>query len=179
MFDTTTWEQVGDAINFDEAPIGSVRYSPDGRFLLTAEATGTITLRDPTTYEPIGARLDGHRAPLGPGPVAVFFTPQPGSERLLSYSEDSEIILWDLESRQRIGGTWPSDRPDPTDMSADGTKLATILGDDILIWNVNPEEWFDIACRAAGRNLTRLEWEQHGPRNDEYQATCPQWPIEE
>ncbi len=32
-------------------------------------------------------------------------------------------------------------------------------------WNVNTDEWYDIACRAAGRNRTRAEWEEIGPRD--------------
>jgi DNA-binding SARP family transcriptional activator len=38
--------------------------------------------------------------------------------------------------------------------------------------------WFDIACDAVGRNMTRAEWEQFGPRDTEYRATCPQYDIE-
>ena len=49
----------------------------------------------------------------------------------------------------------------------------------LRLWNAAPESWFDEACRAAGRNLTREEWEQHGPRDAHYRATCPQWPAAE
>ena len=50
-------------------------------------------------------------------------------------------------------------------------------GENILIWNLNTDEWYDIACRAAGRNMTREEWEVLGPRDADYQATCPQFPL--
>ncbi len=33
-------------------------------------------------------------------------------------------------------------------------------GENILIWNLNTDEWYDIACRAAGRNMTQAEWEE-------------------
>ncbi len=41
------------------------------------------------------------------------------------------------------------------------------------------DEWYDIACRTAGRNMTLAEWEEIGPRDAEYQATCPQFPLED
>ena len=33
-------------------------------------------------------------------------------------------------------------------------------GENILIWNLNTDEWYDIACRAAGRKMTQAEWEE-------------------
>ncbi|MDG2112371.1 MAG: hypothetical protein P8N02_07145 [Actinomycetota bacterium] len=53
----------------------------------------------------------------------------------------------------------------------------TGIGDSFLLWNLDTSTWFDIACQAAGRNLTSEEWKQFGPRNEEYRATCPQWPA--
>lgn len=47
-----------------------------------------------------------------------------------------------------------------------------------VYWNLDDDSWYDVACQAAGRNMTRAEWEQFGPRDAEYRATCPQYPIE-
>jgi len=30
--------------------------------------------------------------------------------------------------------------------------------DHLLVWNTDPDTWPDLACRAAGRPLTREEW---------------------
>jgi hypothetical protein len=72
--------------------------------------------------------------------------------RLLSTGASS--ILWDIESRQQIADElpfwlWP--RGDS------GERGASTDGESILTWNVNTDEWYDIACRAAGRNMTRAE----------------------
>ncbi len=59
----------------------------------------------------------------------------------------------------------------------DGRATAvTAVGDEILIWNLNTSGWSDIACRAAGRNMTLAEWEQFGPQDEPYNPTCEQWP---
>jgi len=39
------------------------------------------------------------------------------------------------------------------------------------------DRWSEIACAAAGRNLTRHQWGQFGPADHEYSAICLQWPI--
>lgn len=48
----------------------------------------------------------------------------------------------------------------------------------VQVWNLDMSEWPEIACRAAGSNLTRDEWAQWGPRDEDYRAICPQYPIE-
>jgi hypothetical protein len=44
-----------------------------------------------------------------------------------------------------------------------------------VLWDADPADWAATACRIAGRNLTRAEWDQyfHGRP---YRVTCPQWP---
>ena len=46
-------------------------------------------------------------------------------------------------------------------------------------WRLDPSTWKDLACRAAGRNLTIAEWQQYGPQGEPYHQTCPQWPTGE
>ena len=41
------------------------------------------------------------------------------------------------------------------------------------------DEWFDAACLAAGRNLTRAEWADHIGADEPYRATCDRWPPSE
>lgn len=36
--------------------------------------------------------------------------------------------------------------------------------------------WTDRACRIAGRNLTRAEWDRFFPTRP-YEITCRQWPA--
>jgi hypothetical protein len=45
-----------------------------------------------------------------------------------------------------------------------------------MVWNLNTDEWAEIACRAAGRNMTVEEWDQFGPEDEPYRATCEEWP---
>ena len=54
----------------------------------------------------------------------------------------------------------------------------TEFGDTLSIWNLDTSTWFDTACDAVGRNMTPAEWDQFGPRDTEYRATCSQYPID-
>ena len=170
LWDTDSWEHVIDFSAGDGDGVSAAAFAPSGE-LVTADPSGTIVVRDPETHEPIGSPLIGHRGEVGPLWISTDGT------RLLSKSDDGSI-LWDIATRTRIGDAFPAINLWPGPDSSDRAVSLFVEDDSILIWNLNTDEWYDIACRAAGRNMTRAEWEELGPRDAEYQATCPQFPLE-
>jgi len=61
----------------------------------------------------------------------------------------------------------------------DGTRFITAPagpGESVVLWDVNLADWEAMACRIAGRNLSRTEWDQYLP-GQPYRVTCPQWPA--
>ena len=42
--------------------------------------------------------------------------------------------------------------------SPTGRYLVTATEDQLLVWEIDPDSWPDIACAAAGRSLTAAEW---------------------
>ena len=46
------------------------------------------------------------------------------------------------------------------------------------MWDIDPASWREKACTVAGRNLTKLEWQQYMPPDEQYRATCPAYPVE-
>jgi WD40 repeat protein len=56
--------------------------------------------------------------------------------------------------------------------SPNGKMLAAGSYGAIVLWEVGVEEWQARACRVAGRNLTRAEWEAYF-HNTDYRLTCP------
>ena len=171
VYDTDTWDLAMGPTAPGDAPITIVEYSPNDRFLLAGDSTGTITLLDPESLAPIGAPLIGHRSQLGPAFLAVFFGPD--NRRLVTKAED-ELAFWDLETRQQIGDFWPGERGGG---SPDGRFAVSFLDEDVIIWDIDTDNWFDTACRAAGRNMTQEEWERFGPKDEEYRATCSNYGL--
>ncbi len=58
------------------------------------------------------------------------------------------------------------------------SKYVTIADNRLQVWNFDVDHYPDMACQAAGRNMTAEEWKLYGPRNEACHATCAQWPAE-
>lgn len=166
VWDTRTWSPI-----YDEAPVVSVRYSPDGKLLVTMQGDGSLALRDPDTHE-----IDEQFVGLGSVgvPDAPFYFRSDG--KYLVSTPDGAPRLWDLEAGEQIGDPFPND-PDNLIGGADGSPLLVTAVDGYrLIWDLRVDSWREIACQLAGRNLTLAEWDQFGPTDQPHHATCPEWP---
>ena len=52
-----------------------------------------------------------------------------------------------------------------------------MLDSEVGIWNYDVDSWSTLACDLAGRNMTLREWDDFGPSDEPYRATCPQFPA--
>ena len=130
------------------------------------QADGNI---DAVTFE----RLQGE----GRADESPWFS---SDSKLMITTFDGSVRLWDVASGTQIGDPFPHDSTeDAGGAEGEVLRLATASGQHILVWNLDTSSWFDIACQAAGRNMTRVEWDQFGPRDTDYGAPCPQYEIEE
>jgi DNA-binding SARP family transcriptional activator/WD40 repeat protein len=168
IWDTATFAPVAVAPRDSYA----LDYSPDGRFVITSTLQdNAIVVRNADDLQPVGARLVGH--------VSLPFraTVHPEGERLVTSGNDG-VRLWDLASGAELASFEPSADPAVARanatpwVSSDGRHMVTADPTHLYIWRLDPTEWPSLACRAAGRDLTREEWEQFGP-DDEYRRTCP------
>ena len=155
----------------DETDVFGVKFSPDGRWLVTLNGEGSLELRDGRTFEIVRTMVGTTLAQVNDADIRFV------GDELLFARVDGSARLWDLASGQAIGDPFPNDEG-VRGLPVDGSQsLVTGVGPDALIWNIDTTTWFDLACRAAGRNLTRQEWEQFGPADAPYEATCAQWPL--
>ena len=95
---------------------------------------------------------------------------------ILFSAADGAPRLWHFESGRQIGKPLPLQADGRPSAIADDHELrvATPYDGDALIWNLDISEWVELACRAAGRNMTQAEWTTFGPRDTGYRATCPE-----
>ena len=142
-----------------------VRFSPDGR-LLAVTSPHYTQLWDVAKRRRIGPPLRGHEG--------VVFTSEfsPDGRTLATSGSDGSVILWDVESRRSLGKL-----PGPlgqisSRFTPDGQRLFVLheLG-AAQRWEVSPDAWSKHACRVAGRELTRAEWEELVPDQD-YRRVC-------
>ena len=131
---------------------------------------GSMQRFDPISLEPVGPPLVGHNAGAGQ------FVFDESLERLATLGIADGVRVWDLESGEQLGRELPG-RPISIELSQDARILTTARDDGVSLWNYDTDAWADIACQAAGRNLTEAEWEAVGPRTIERRTTCPQYPL--
>jgi len=145
-------------------------YAPDGDLVATGSADGRVALLDGDSLAATGP------ATVGAGVVAPVGFTADGSV-LATTGDDRTVRLYDVATRQQIGVPFPKGTTyGKAALSSDGTMLLSGSADGLVIWDVDPASWVRRACAAAGRNLTRAEWDRFLP-GVAYRSTCPSWPA--
>ena len=170
VWDTETWREV-DFLGGDVAPLSAIEHIPQGNLVaLTTDAGDVVLLDAETGTERI--TISGLISTGGTATAAF------SSDGRLMLSALPEIVrLWDTTTGEQIGVPFRNEANAPRVQSGAVLRLVTETGDNIHVWDLDTSGWFDRACAAAGRNMTRAEWEQFGPRDVEHRATCPQWDL--
>jgi len=173
-YDLATLELIGERFTSEEGFHG-LAFTSDGEMAVTLNFTSRLLeLRTGDTLEVLAS------APVTSGFLSI------GAENPDILAGDRYAViggapggatLWDLETLEQIGEPFPhvTDFRQPG-VASDAKILATTVEGGAVLWNVDVEQWPEMACRAAGRNMTLDEWEQFGPHGEPYRATCPQWP---
>jgi WD40 repeat protein/class 3 adenylate cyclase/energy-coupling factor transporter ATP-binding protein EcfA2 len=164
-------------------------FSPDDKVLAVESSPSTLGNFAVTLLDVADGRRQRPVLPYGKGLGLAFLD----SGRVLlttSGSRGSQVAqLWDMATLQPIGeplpagalgGTWATQGWGAfVDASPDGKRFVTWGAGPTqgpVLWDADPADWAATACRIAGRNLTRAEWDQYF-QGRPYHATCPQWPA--
>ena len=108
--------------------------------------------------------------------------PVPSAARISAFSQDGawlassnngKIGLWNGRTGAFVGSAQVNDEV-AVGFSEDSSTMviASVDGDTVTTWDLRPETWVAAACEAAGRNLTKEEWQAALP-NRSYQKVCP------
>jgi WD40 repeat protein len=159
--------------------IRAIAFSADGHWLATGSADTTARLWNMTRNPPAPLpyiELAGHNDEVRAIAISA------DSRWLVTGSEDGTARMWDLKLRDpgldsimlagHRGPIWA------VGISADGSWIAT-GGQDATarLWRMTPlTDATQIACRIAGRNLSRSEWEDYLGKDTPYRRTCAEWP---
>ena len=171
--------QIGEPFAEEHPEVENIAFNPAGSIIAAVDSDGTIILwdvSDPAVPEQIGEPLTGHTGSVW----SVAFSPD--GNILASASADNTIILWEVSNPTNPVRltvlTGHTNEIFSVAFDKAGTHLASGgLDNTIILWDLNPSSWVEKACQRAGRNLTLAEWKQYFPE-EEYHATCEQWPSE-
>ena len=161
-----------------EGGVEAIRYGPNRSSIFITRRDGVIEERNATSYELI-RQMAGQERPTG-GADSLPVPVDPERDLWMTIFAGHPRLL-DPNTGVQIGATFPHDDRAILIGTSDGhdgapMQLVTAVDGTARVWNLATETWFDLACAAAGRNLTEEEWELLGPRDSDYQVTCAQWP---
>jgi WD40 repeat protein len=165
---TDSWEMVDSGIPAGDA--AAATFSLDGKSLATTDLDGRVTLRDPVTFEELRV-MDGAMG------FATFVNQAFSDDgRYLLSVHGTTAVLWDTASGRPIGDPIVSlQGSGPVALAGEHTIFLGASEQWIELWHLDVDEYPSLACRAAGRNLTPAEWDELGPQDEPYHATCSEW----
>ena len=148
----------------------AIDVAPDSRLVGVATQDGKVLFLDARSGKPTQPPIQA-----ATGNIAyVSFSPDGRS--LAVGAADNAVSVWDLRSRKRLGnpfGPYPGIIP-ATEFEPNGRLLIGLL-ENAVEWPTDVRTWERFACRAAGRDLTRQEWNDLVP-NRPYRQVCPHAP---
>ena len=157
-----------------EKPIWAAM-SADGRHAAVTGMTGQVEILDLKFGQPVSPPTEAHET----GAYWASFSPD-GSQ-LLTNAQDGSVLLWDVrtarvEASARVTGRNPTAAaPSAAQFMSDGRTvlIAPEFGHAVYLWDPSTQRALDVACRMAGRDLTRTEWTENFP-GQAFRPTCPE-----
>ncbi len=149
-----------------ESAIGTLDFSPDGKYLITAsgpaaqiwdwnKGTGVIRFQHEAEIAAVAYSRDG---------------------KILATASGNTARLWNAATGVEIGSIIHDQVVTRVAFAPDGKALATASDDGVVqvsLWR--PQGLLDEACARLTRNLTPEEWRQY-LGNEPYRKTCPNLP---
>jgi WD40 repeat protein len=149
--------------------VRSVAWAPDGELLATGEYNGKGQLWSTKSWKRVGPALEGHERRL----LELEFSPD--GSLLSSSGADGTVRLWDVATRRAVGSPLKVEEDNvfvATTLAPSGDRLFAVSSQRRAVsWNISPAAWKRHACRVAGRELTRREWEEALPDRP-YRPVC-------
>ncbi len=155
--------------------ISGAAFTPDEQEIVAVGGEGDIWVLNAVTLEHVRNLQDADVATEHAAQAPVF---TPDGEWMFS-AADGVARVWHYESGRQLGQPFPS-QPGGLPyavVAGEILRVVTPFEGNALVWDVDVERWVDVACSAAGRNLTPAEWELFGPRDTAYRATCAEYAV--
>ena len=181
--DVILWDVASGRPRGRPQPGGGVAFRGDGVVVAVSPPPASATPRRIVLLDAASNRQVGEIT-IGDDEVVIEMAFSPDG-RTLAVSAGGKggggtFTVWDIARAERRGPPmpWPDGRSFALAFDPDGKTVAT--GSEtgrLVLWNVDPTSWRDLACRVANRNLTYAEWTQF-IGEEPYRRTCAPWPAD-
>ncbi len=149
----------------------SAAFSPDGSLLAVGSQDGTLGFYDATTLRRIGDDL-----PLSKAILATVVFSRDGRFLLVQDTGTAHHLV-DVRRRARVGEPTLGYALTPSlygtgGFSPDGRTMVLPTPQGSTLWDLDSAHWLGAACALAGRDLTRVEWNDYFSAVGPYHSTC-------
>ncbi|OAX39900.1 WD40 repeat-like protein [Rhizopogon vinicolor AM-OR11-026] len=165
LWDLESGERIGDAWKDDgddHLDVERIALSPNGKTVASGSYDGIVRLWDIETKKVPYQKLRGETG----GVICVIHLPD--VRRIITCSGDDSLMLWDLESGERIGDAWKDDGNDHLDveriaLSPNGKTVASGSYDGtVRLWDVETKK---VVARWTGEyRAVSVCWSADGER---------------
>jgi WD40 repeat protein/tRNA A-37 threonylcarbamoyl transferase component Bud32 len=186
LWDVATQARHGTSMRVADDGVLSVAFDASGQLVAGGGATGPVRVWRVADQEPAFPPLAGHTGPV----TGTAF--DSADSVLATTSLLGATRLWDPKTGlaygdELVGSAKPASLVPSVDLpflalgsafSPDGATLAVAgVETRAMLWNLDPAIWRQRACTAAGRNLSREEWDLYLPPGTPHRPTCSEWPT--
>jgi WD40 repeat protein len=144
---------------------------PRGRFIAVGGEDGVMRF-----YSQTDGRLLAPPQPATGGPIFNVSVSPDGRYVTAGSGAVATVPVFDTRNYRQVGADLPLVLPgDPLVTRARFTldgSLIVVENREVQVFPIDPQAWEARACRIAGRNLTRDEWDEVLPGRP-YERTCP------
>jgi WD40 repeat protein len=153
-------------------PNGDIMVFHPAESILAFAGVQIVSFWDTGTGQMSGEPIDGINS------IIQTIALSPDGTIVATGTWDGSIRLWDYETRQPLGGplVWHPGWITDLTFSPDGSILISSANSPALVtWSMVPDDWMEMACQKANRNLSIDEWNMYFP-TEPYRKTCPDFP---
>ena len=157
----------------EQTVAADVVFGDDGDTIVVPGGSGRLYFLDAATGTPLGPAGVTRVGPVAVNerqtPASVSVSPDGRQLSVVSTAHPAEI--WDVASGRQNGTIDVPAATFAAHFLSDHELVSVTTDGAVTVHDLTVSDWISLACRAAGRDLTPLEWEQFLPTYA-YQPVC-------